>query len=263
MSGRNRRSKPMRRISGLFLAPVLSCLMLDPAPATAGPPFRTDDPIPVEPGHWEIFTFSSATHVRSGTNGTLAGVDANYGAAPDLQLHATLPIAFDAPSGGAARFGYGDTEIGFKYRFVTGDPNGWRPDAAIYPAVDFPTGDASRNLGGGHVRLFLPLWLQKSFGKWTTFAGPGYWINPGIGNRNFWYYGWALQYQVAENLSLGGEIFHQTADTVDGKAQTGFDLGMTYDLTEHAHLMFAAGRGFQHAPETNEFSYYASVQWTF
>lgn len=234
-----------------------------PHPAVAGPPFRTDDPIPVEIAHWEVFAFSTGTGVAGGTSGTLPGIDANYGAAPDLQMHAALPVAFDASAGRAARFGYGDTEFGFKYRFMAGDPQGWRPDAAIYPAIDFPTGAAARNLGSGHTRLFLPLWLQKSLGKWTTFAGPGYWVNPGSGNRNFWYFGWAVQRQLTDNLNVGVEIFHQTPDAVDGKAQTGFDLGLTYDLTDHYHLLFSAGRGIQHARATNEFSYYAALQWTF
>lgn len=251
-----------RRISrDAMVAIVLACWAS--GPAAAGPPFRTDDPIPVEPGHWEVFGFSTATRIRGDTSGILPGIDANYGAAPDLQLHAALPLAFDSPSGSGTRFGYGDTEFGFKYRFVTGDPADWRPDVAIYPTIDFPTGNAAKNLGSGHTRVFLPLWFQKSIGKWTTFAGPGYWVNPGSGNRNFWYFGWAVQRQVAENLAIGAEIFHQTADRRQGADQTGFDIGATYDLSEHYHLLFSAGRGVRHAATTNEFSYYAALQWTF
>ncbi len=237
--------------------------LLGASGAYAGPPFRTDDPIPVEPGHWEVFAFSTGTRVTGDTSGILPGIDANYGAAENLQLHATLPVAFDAPSGHPAVFGYGDTEFGAKFRFITGDENGWRPDVAIYPAVDFPTGDAARNLGSGHTRVFLPLWLQKSFGKWTVFGGPGYWFNRGGGNRNFWYYGAAAQRQIGDNLSVGLEIFYQTADTVDGKDQTGFNIGALYDLSDHYHLLLSAGRGLQHSAATNEFSYYAALQFTF
>jgi hypothetical protein len=157
----------------------------------------------------------------------------------------------------------GDGEIGFKYRFLEEDPDGWRPQAAIYPAIDFPTGNARRNLGAGHTRAFLPLWVQKSRGDWTTFAGVGYWINPGYGNRDVWYLGWAIQRQVTDKLTVGGEIFHQTPDTVDGKDQTGFDLGAIYDLSEHYHLMFSAGRGIENPGTTNRFSYYLSLQFTF
>jgi hypothetical protein len=51
-----------------------------------------------------------------------------------------------------------------------------------------PTGNAERGLGTGHTHGFMPLWLQKSFGKWLTYGG-GYWINPGgvfdIGNVGY------------------------------------------------------------------------------
>jgi threonyl-tRNA synthetase len=69
--------------------------------------------------------------------------------------------------------------------------------------------------------------------------------------------------QVTEQLTLGGEIFHQTADTVGGRDSTGFNLGGIYDFTEHHHLLFSAGRGVQNASDTNSFSYYIAYQLTF
>ncbi|HEX3538271.1 MAG TPA: hypothetical protein VHU15_16055 [Stellaceae bacterium] len=242
---------------------ALSLDLLLPCAAAAGPPFRTDDPVPVEPQHWEIFTFSAATHVRGDTAGTLPGIDANYGAAADLQLHAAMPLAFDLPTGAPAAFGPGDGEVGAKIRFLHEDSNGWRPQAAIYPTMIFPTGNAARNLGTGHPQALLPIWLQKTFGRTVTFAGAGYRINPGVGRRNFWYSGWTVQRQLADNFTLGAEIFHQTADTIGGKDQTGFDVGAVYDLDDHYHLMMSVGEGLQNRATTNEFSYYAALQMTF
>jgi len=244
-------------------AAALGALLLCPDRARAGPPFRTDDPVPVELGHWEIFAFSTATRAAGDVAGVLSGVDANYGAAPDLQLHAAFPAAFDKPDGGGMAIGYGDTEFGFKYRFVEEDHGGWRPQAAIYPAIDLPTGNASRNFGTGHTHVFLPVWMQKSIGDWTTFGGVGYWINPGPGNRNYWYFGWAAQRPITDNLSLGGELFHQTATTVTGKDQTGFNLGLAYDLTAHYHLLVSVGTGLQNRSISNALSYYAALQCTF
>lgn len=250
---------PLDRIG----AGIAVCLALYPLQAAAGPPFRTDDPQPVELGHWEVYLFSAATRARADTSGVLSGIDANYGAAPELQLHAAFPIAFDKADGSGLVAGYGDTEFGFKYRFMSEDEKGWRPQAAIYPAVDFPTGNSARNLGTGNTHAFLPLWLQKSFGEWTSFAGLGYWINPGAGNRDYWYFGWALQRPLTKTLSLGGELFHQTAATLGGKDQSGFNLGLTYDLSEHDHLLFSAGQGLQNRTAMNNFSYYLALQSTF
>jgi hypothetical protein len=229
----------------------------------AGPPFRTDDPVPVDLGHWEIYGLSQATHVKGDTSGALPGMEANYGAAPNLQLHVAASWAFDWPNGTGGRFGFGDLELGAKYRFVQEDEDGWRPQIATFPQIEVPTGDASRGLGGGHLREFIPIWLQKGFGRWLTYGGGGYWNNPGAGNKNYWFAGWLIQYQLRDDLALGGEIFHQTADTVHGSASTGFNLGGVYDLSDNYHLLFSVGSGIQHAAATNLLSYYLALQWTF
>jgi hypothetical protein len=246
-----------------LLGVAAAAAMLMPGSAIAGPPFRTDDPEPVEYQHWEVDGFSQATHIRGDTSGTLPGLEVNYGAAPNLQLHLVAPFAFDKPSGGSWQSGYGDTELGVKYRFVEEDEEGWWPMIGVFPMLEAPTGDAHRGLGAGHAREFLPLWLQKSFGEWQTYGGGGYWINPGAGNKNYWFAGWQLQRKITEQLTLGGEIFHQTADTVGARDSTGFNLGGFFDFTENHHLLFSFGRGVQHATDTNEFSYYIAYQLTF
>ncbi len=246
---------------GCGAAAALSCATA--LAARAGPPFLTDDPVPVDYQHWEVYAFSTATGVAGDTSGTLPGVELNYGALPELQLHLIAPLAFDAPSGSGTKFGMGDTELGVKYRFLTEDEDGWRPQIGIFPQVELPTANEKRGLGTGETEFFLPVWIQKSFGAWTTDAGGGYWRNPGAGNKDYWFAGWLVQRQVTDALALGGELFHQTADTEGGSDSTGFNLGAVYDLSENYHLLVSAGRGLENATKTNEFSYYAAFQWTF
>lgn len=250
--------RAIRCVPCLFLA-----LVVGGSAAWAGPPFRTDDPEPVEYQHWEVYAFSAATHVKGDTAGILPGVEINYGAAPDLQLHVIASLAFDKPSGGGWRSGPGDTEFGVKYRFVQEDEDGWRPMIGVFPLLEAPTGDSNRGLGTGHTHAFLPVWVQKSFGDWTTYGGGGYWINPGAGNKNFWFTGWEVQRKITDQLTLGGELFHQTADIVGGKDGTGFNLGGFFDFSKNHHLLFSAGRGIQNATDTNQFSYYVAYQLTF
>jgi hypothetical protein len=232
--------------------------------ATAGPPFRTDDPEPVEFGHYEFYTFTSGTHVIDGTAGVGPAFEFNYGVIPDGQFHIIAPAAFNSPAVGPASFGYGDTELGFKYRFIQEDKDGWRPMVGTFPMLELPTGDLNRGLGVGHVRLFLPLWVQKSFGEWTTYGGGGYWINQDnmLGDKNYWYTGWLLQRKVTEKLTLGGEVFYQTATSIFGKDSAGFNLGGVYDVDEHDHILFSAGRGFLNASATNQYSWYLGWQIT-
>jgi hypothetical protein len=79
--------------------------------------------------------------------------------------------------------------------------------------------------------------------------------------------------QITDNLTLGAELFHQTAFTtgepgsagfpLGSKATTGFNLGGKYDFSENYHLLFSAGHGVQNAATSNQFSYYLGIQWTF
>lgn len=238
-------------------------MLLAALPVWAGPPFRTDDPQPVDYQHWELYLFSTATHVEGATAGAFPATEANYGVVPNLQLHVGASLAFYDPTGGSTQWGYGDSEFGAKFRFIQEDPSGWRPQIAIYPIAEAPTGDASRNLGTGYFHLYLPIWIQKSFGPWTTYGGGGYWINPGPGNQNYWYAGWQVQRQITDDFTFGVEVFHQTAATVGGDDSTGFNFGGIYDFNEHYHLLFSAGRGVQNSATTNQFSYYLAIQWTF
>jgi hypothetical protein len=56
---------------------------------------------------------------------TAPHLEVNYGAVPNLQLHTIAPMILYAPGQGASSYGYGDTELGAKYRFVR--EGKWRP----------------------------------------------------------------------------------------------------------------------------------------
>jgi hypothetical protein len=261
------------RANGLFSGAVVAAAMavFSPSPAIAGPPFQTDDPEPVPYQHFEFYTFSIGTAVRGDTQGEAPAWEFNYGLIPNGQFHIIVPVAFDSPTGGPTQFGLGDTELGFKYRFIDEDKNGSRPMVGVFPFLELPTGDESRALGAGYMRAYFPLWIQKSFGDWTTYGGGGYWINHGddTANRDYWFFGWLLQHQVTKQLAIGGEIFHQTATVAFGatdpaatKPTTGFNVGAIYDFDDHNHLLVSVGTGLQNASDTNLFSWYLGYQIT-
>ena len=212
-------------------------------PVWAGPPFTTDDPEPVEYQHWEVYLASQLAYDKGEWSGTSPHLEVNYGAIPNLQLHLIAPISFVAPAHESAHFGYGDTELGVKYRFF--DETDRLPQIGVFPLVELPTGNRKLGLGSGHVQAFLPLWLQKSFGPWTTYGGAGYWINPGAGNRNWSFIGWLLQRQVASNLVLGAEVFHETPSEQGGESDTKLNAGAIYDFSDTYHLLISAGHTVQ------------------
>jgi len=224
----------------------------------AGPPFFTDDPETVPYKHWEFYVASQYTKNQDGKSGTAPHFEANYGVLPDLQLHMIVPMAWDRPLGGSTQYGVGDMELGAKYRFI--HEGEYMPQVGVFPILVLPTGDDDRGLGEGQTKLFIPVWLQKSWGPWTSYGGGGYWINPGDGNQDFWFAGWLLEREITSWLTLGGEFFFTTADTVDGSDSTGFNLGAIINLTEEHHLLFSAGSDLH---GDTDLTVYAGYQLTF
>jgi hypothetical protein len=82
------------------------------------------------------------------------------------------------------------------------------------------------------------------------------------GNKNHWFAGWVLERKITDKLMLGVELFHQTPDKIDGLQATGSNIGGIYDFTDHFHFLFSFGKGFQHARETNELSWYIGLEMT-
>ncbi len=203
----------IRRKTSIRFKPsrILAPLLFVASTATAGPPFVTDDPEPVDYRSWEFYAFSQGTSAAHGLNGAAPSCDCNYGILPNVQLHLQPGGAFHHANGASLAWGPGDSEFGLKYRFIEQGESNLTPSVAFYPLLEAPTGDSSRGLGAGRTRSLLPLWVQRSIGDWTTFGGGGYWINPGSPNKNYWFVGWAAQRKVTDNFALGVELFHQNS----------------------------------------------------
>jgi Putative MetA-pathway of phenol degradation len=227
-------------------------------PALAGPPYVSDDPEPTDYKHFEIYSFSNGTATRDGIGGA-SGIDFNYGAAADLQLTATLPVAFDRPTLGRTNFGLSNVELAAKYRFLHQDSFGL--DVSIFPRVFLPSGSSA--VGNNSVSLLLPVWVQKDWsGGWSAFGGGGCVVSS-RSLQNFCLTGGVVTYQLLPKLQLGGELFHQTADGSGTPASTSLGVGLRYDINDTYHLLGYVRRGIQNADETDRYSWYASVLFTF
>lgn len=226
----------------LFIFSFIFILTLFVTPSFAGPPYDTDDPEPVELHHWEIYASSRPVHDVEGWSGTAPHFEVNYGAVKNLQLHVICPCAFNSPNGMSSAYGFGDMELGMKYRFVNETSS--IPQIGIFPLVELPTGNQNKGLGNGETQISIPLWLQKTFGRWTSYGGAGYWFNPGNGNKNWLFIGWQIQDQLLDNLSIGAEVYHNTPQVIEGASDNRFNFGMVFDVTDHHHILFSAGRGF-------------------
>ena len=236
-----------------------SCLLfIATLDAWAGPPFVTDDPEPVEFHHWEIYFASMYNHGGDGTTGTAPHIDANYGIAAETHLNMTVPFAYASLSSASHHFGLGDIDLGVKHRFL--GETAYCPQAAIFPHITLPTGNSTDNLGLGHVSAFIPIWLQKSYGDWSTFAGGGYWFNKtAAGEKDYWQSGLVLQRNFGKAFSLGAEIFNFTQEETNAPAETGLNAGATINFNNENHLLLSVGTD---ASGPNAHFAYLAFQWT-
>jgi len=245
-------------------------LLAHPRDAVAGPPFQTDDPEPVDLGHYEFYIFSGSDGTPVETDPVGPAFEFNWGALPNTQLHivASLGAIFPsndpkfAPSGvGPSAYGLLDAEIGVKYRFI--QQTHYMPEVGIFPMVELPTGSYARGLGVGKSWYKLPIWIQKDFGPWTTYGGGGRQIVPQVDYQSFWYEGWLVQRDIGDKWTLGGELFHHGAEglaTAQTNAATMLDLGGYYYFRKPAfQLLFAVGHTVVGQPEVYA---YLGLYWT-
>jgi hypothetical protein len=143
----------------------ISFFVLSTTLAFAGPPFQTDDPEPVPFRHYEAYAFGTTDRGSGSSYSQFPAFEFNIGAAPNLMLHVIVPVAYTTPQ---QAYGIGDLELGAKYRFV--QEGKLRPEVGTFVLLETPTGNRNLGLGNGQLWVRIPLWLQKSFGNWTTYG---------------------------------------------------------------------------------------------
>jgi hypothetical protein len=233
---------------------LLGALVLAGAavPVIAGPPYLTDDPVPTDLGHWEIYSFTAGEGHRSDVDDDL-GLDLNYGAVKGVQLTATLPLSFSHERPNGWRGGSGDVELGVKYRLINDEKEGF--SAAIFPRAILPT--ASRS-SSEKTHILLPLWVGKDFrGGTSLFGGGGYELNPGPRNRNFWQASVAVTTDLNKSICVGSELAWQQPDTRGATNQTRAGIGSIIKLSKHYAFLFSGGPTW--ADHRTGYHFYAAV----
>ena len=87
--------KNMERLSRCLLV-LLAVLCAAPLRAQ-GPPYQTDDPVPVDYNHYEFYIFGGADGTPVEMDSTGPAFEFNWGAVPRVQIHAILPWGVIAP----------------------------------------------------------------------------------------------------------------------------------------------------------------------
>jgi hypothetical protein len=232
--------------------------------AQAGPPFQTDDPTPVDYGHYEAYVFGTVDGTPAELDSVGPAFEFNWGAVPNIQLHAILPFGAVIPSNnpiyapggqGPSAYGLTDMELGFKYGFIHQTKH--RPQIGSFTMFEIPTGSYSRGLGIGKAWYKLPLWMAKDIGPWSLDGGAGYTVVPQTGYRNFPYGGFLLKRVVSKKLELSAEVFSHAREgfaAAQTEASTMIDAGGYYHFKSPGlQLLFAYGHSI--AGQTENYAY--------
>ena len=242
---------------------IVAATILPATPAEAGPPFVTDDPETPDKGHFEINLAAQYTRFNGGSTADIPGLEVNFGVLSNLQATILVPLGLSQVSGVGTNVGVGDIELELKYRFIDEDPSGWRPAVAIAPQVNLPSGSEARGLGVGRATGFIPVWASKDIGRWTVFGGDGLNVNTGPNQKDWWFSGVGLLRELDPNWTVGGEVYYSSPDSIGRKNVLGFNLGLVYNINDTYHVLFSAGRNLVNAKDTNQFSTYVGMQFTF
>jgi len=258
----------MRSIRFLLL---LSALFTAATAYAQGPPFQTDDPVPVDYQHFEFYVFGAMDGTPVEVDSTAPAIEFNWGAVPRVQLHAVLPLGSInpmnhpayAPAGqGPSAFGLIDSEVGAKIAWIK--ESKYVPQIGTFTMFELPTGDFDRGLGLGTVWYKLPLWLQKNFGNLLLDGGAGETVVPQSGFRNYPYGGFLGKYKFNDRLELGAELFAHGAEgpaAPQSGSSTMFDMGGYYHFKNHPGRQFLFCYGHSVAGQTENYAY-LGMYWT-
>jgi hypothetical protein len=236
-----------------------------------GPPYQTDDPVPVDLHHYEFYIFGGVDGTTAEIDSTGPAFEFNWGALPRVQVHAILPWGVAAPSNnpvylpggtGPTNFGLTDMELGAKIAWIK---EGRRcPQIGSFTMFEMPTGSYTKGLGVGKVWYKLPIWLQKNSGKWLFDGGAGYQVVPQTGYRDFFYTGWLVKRELSAQWEMGAEVFAHGREgyaAAQTEAATMVDVGGYYHFKRNTNEQFLFCYGHSAAGQTENYAY-VGMYWT-
>lgn len=238
-----------------------------------GPPYQTDDPVPVDLHHYEFYIFGGADGTPVEIDSTGPAFEFNWGAIPRVQVHAVLPFGSIDPSNspvyapaagqGPQAFGLTDIELGAKIAYIKESKH--IPQIGTFTMFEMPSGNYDKGLGVGQVWYKLPVWLQKNIGPWLLDGGAGETVVSQTGYRDFPYGGFLLKYTFpGDRLEFGGEVFAHGREgfaAVQTQASTMIDLGGYYHFKHNPNEQFLFCYGHSVAGQTENYAY-IGMYWT-
>jgi hypothetical protein len=216
-------------------------------------PFYTDDTSVTERGkfHLEFFNEYDALQLQyPNLRQNTSNLKLNYGLPRNLEFDVDVPyISIRRSAGNDPSNGIGDTNVGMKWNLLKEAKGSVHPAVGASFYVEFPTGDASQQLGSGLPDYALNVMLQKSLSAKTRLTGDGGILFAGntstgvVGTENtrgqVFTYGASLLHDFNDRITLGVELYGAYTDSGDlGRAQLQGMFGGQYTVRKGLALCF-------------------------
>jgi hypothetical protein len=225
----------------------------------AGPPYISNDPVPVDYKNFQIYLFAMGNKTNTSVNIQAPFVEVDYGIFPEFEINMQMGIdSNNHQTQHQNGMGVGDVQLGMTYRFL--QETEYLPQLGFLPAVFIPMGDNNRGFGNGRPYYTLQCWGQKSLKQWIVNFGGGYVNNPPPAGLNYFLGGLLIQNVLNEYLTVGGEFFSQGANNETNGSTIIANAGVTYSLSKHTTIVFSAGHSIK---GMEALVAYLGFQWCF
>ncbi|HTT99073.1 MAG TPA: hypothetical protein VMF58_13565 [Rhizomicrobium sp.] len=227
----------------------------------ASAPFVTDDSGIVGDGLVQVqASVQGTTNDRDGTNGA-AGLEVDLGIGGNTQIGVVLPVGFSAPNRSDLETDSSVLAAGIKYQIASQSDDGWMPSVAFEPSVQFSLHKPTPQMADSGTHFFFPLWAERTWSHWAVFGGGGYRTNPGADGRDSVFSGAGVTRNIDDHVSIGMELFGETAIAKCGTGTIGSDIGANYAISNTLAVQLAIGAGMTPRGGTTNATYFAGIQW--
>ena len=238
---------------------LTSVLLMLSATAWPGPPMVGEDPGILEPGEWEIIAAMKGESRPSAESGQLPVLDVTYGLTPNTQISVVVPRQHIEPQGESSRTGWGNGEIGYKWRFFSNET----VEMAIAPVYSHPLdhGSVIRGLAEDVSVLSVPVVASLAVGEWIWNFQVGYAITST--STNLWDYAVTLGHPLGQSAELFLEAWGAADDNFDNNA-VNYRVGLDFAFSERTHLLAAIGGPIMSdlpSDEKLDWDFYLGLQW--
>jgi hypothetical protein len=218
----------------------------------------TDDPVPVDKGHWEINNAFILEHTSSANMFEVPLEDFNYGISGNIHIKYEVPLICIHNYGSPLIGGLGKSSIGAKIRFYNNEKS--KISFSAFPAFSFNivSSSSERGITDEGIGFVLPVsfMIQRNnssvvleFGREFASRDQGGWI-----------FGSLYNIRVSKIAELSAELFG-TSDYKFIDNEIFINIGMRLNLSKRFNFLFSVGNNFiVHNSGENKFISYLGLQ---